>query len=323
MSKRMPEHLLPRDLLPTNLRPARQRCPKRTADRPWDFCTNQASLLLSLPGDIRNIIWEFVFERADGMHVDFSVDPTSRRGHRSVFALSMTCRYLYNETRDLPFWLNVVHLHAPVLQDLSVLCSHRYQDSPPTPPFPSRRLVEVPFHGDLASKHVALRQKAQEYVTMAMRIPHVDLVTTRMWMLLSKPDVLRALRKVHVHLGFQTNNVFLDRFYTAWDEASPYLRMLRVHTELRVSFQLRLSRRLVVQYDFRTADAEVMLSDVDRCVVMEGDLTLPEMASVNTVRFQIWHGLFEMTNALNHRLRRHSKESSSSGPCRRLGKRLE
>ncbi|GIZ43965.1 hypothetical protein CKM354_000717400 [Cercospora kikuchii] len=312
----MTEQLLSRDFSPTKQRSGRPRHSKAKTDGVRISYTNQPSMLLSLPGDIRNIIWDYVFQRADGLHVDLSVDRKRRHDYRSIFALSMTCRHLYNETRGLPLWLNVVHLHVPVLQDLSVLCSHRYQDSAPSmQPPTSRRIIEAPFCGDLASKHVALRNKAQEYVTLAMRLPHVDMITTRLWTMLSKPHILRSLRKVHVHLGFQTNNVFLERFYTAWEEVLPYLLLLRNYTELRVSFQLRLSRRLVVHYDFRTDDAEMMLSDVDRCVLREGDLTLPEMASVNAIKWRIRRGLFDMTTPRSHLPRPQVKKSSATVPC--------
>lgn len=252
----------------------------------------QRSPLLQLPGDIRNIIWDFVFHQADDVHVDFSMDQARRTDSASIFALSMTCRELYNETRDLPFWLNTVHFHVPVVQDLSVVRSHRYQNSAPALPPARRRVVEVPYNGNLASKDVALRQKAQEYITLAMRLPQVDHITTRLWEVLSRPAVLRRLRRVHVHLGFQTNNIFVERFYTAWAEVLPYLRLLRDHTELRVSFQLRLSRRLVVHYDFKV-DSEAMLQEMDQCVLVDGELSLPEIASINAVRSRVWHGLFE------------------------------
>lgn len=254
----------------------------------------QKSPFLQLPGDIRNIIYDFVFQRPDGMHIDMDADQKLHNNYHGIFALSMTCREIYIETRDLPFWLNTVHLRVPVLQDLSVVRSSRYRDSAPAPTHlaPRRKVTRKSDYGDLASTDMAIRQKAQDCVTLAMRQPHIEHITTRLWDVLNSPSTLQRLRRVHFHLGFQTNNVFIERFYTAWMEVLPYLRLLREHADLRVSFQLRLSRRLVVHYDFKVDDADAMLREMDSCVLADGELSLPELATVNAVRFRVWSGLF-------------------------------
>ena len=251
----------------------------------------QKSPFLQLPGDIRNIVYDFVFRQPDGMHVDMDADQKPYKQDRGIFALSMTCRAIYNETRDLPFWLNTVHLRVPVLQDLTVVRSSRYRDSVPASTH-RKKPAGWPHNNSLASVDMAIRQKAQDCVTLAMRLPHLDQFTTRLRSVLSSPATLQRLRRVHVHLGFQTNNVFIERFYTAWMEILPYLRLLRQHSELRVSFQLRLSRRLVVDYDFEVDDPLAMLREMDSCVLADGELTLPELAIVNAVRFRVWSGLF-------------------------------
>lgn len=137
-----------------------------------------------------------------------------------------------------------------------------------------------------------MQRKAQEYVTLAMRMPHIEHHTSCLRDLLSRPVILQRLRRVQLHLGFQTNNVFLERFYMAWTEILPYVRLLRGHVDLRLSFQLRLSRRLVVDYDFEANGSAAMLSEMDSCVLAEGELSVAELATVNAVRLRVWSGLF-------------------------------
>ncbi|KAF2193219.1 hypothetical protein K469DRAFT_551812 [Zopfia rhizophila CBS 207.26] len=59
------------------------------------MATNQASLLLALPPEIRNSVYEFYFTH------DPSVSPPSIS--RSPLALSLTCRKLHSETHALAF----------------------------------------------------------------------------------------------------------------------------------------------------------------------------------------------------------------------------
>lgn len=251
------------------------------------------SLFLQLPGDVRNIVYDFVFRTSGGIYIDTST--ASRKpcqDSRGIFALSMTCREIYSETRDLPFWFNTVHLRAPVLQDLRVVRSGGYQESALAYLAPQRMLSGKSYEGALASQDHSMQRKAQEHVTLAMRMPHIEHHTICLRDLLSRPVILHRLRRVQLHLGFQTNNVFLERFYMAWTEILPYVRLLRGHVDLRLSFQLRLSRRLVVDYDFEANGSAAMLSEMDSCVLAEGELSVAELATVNAVRLRVWSGLF-------------------------------
>ncbi|KXT12103.1 hypothetical protein AC579_7977 [Pseudocercospora musae] len=279
-------------------------------------CTARTSLL-RLPADIRNIIYHFTFFEPSGIHVDFNADsPYPRRtsiisnpdSTSSIFSLSLTCKEIYNETCNLPFWLNTTNFRVPILQDLWTLRHATFyaqpnSGTPPStawpmlPPCPGsrRRVIELP-PASLTAKSPLLRQKAQEYVTLAMRLPHLDDIMSRLNYTICEPTRIGRLNKVHIHLGSQTNNVFIERFSTAWSEVLPSLFALEAAVrDLRVSFALRLSRRMVVDYEFSVSNGGVKcLEEMDRCVVVPyaGDITLPELATINSIRSKIWKGFF-------------------------------
>ncbi|KAF7198554.1 hypothetical protein HII31_00293 [Pseudocercospora fuligena] len=281
------------------------------------FLSTSRSPFLRLPADIRNIIYNFTFFESSGIHVDFNADsPYPRRTSiisnpdttSSIFSLSLTCKEIYNETCNLPFWLNTTNFHVPILQDLWTLQNATFYAQPNSgtpsstawpmlPPSPGsrRRVIELP-PASLTAKSPLLRQKAQEYVTLAMRLPHLDDIVSRLNYTICEPTRIGRLNKVHIHLGGQTNNVFIERFFTAWSEVLPSLFALEAAVrDLRVSFALRVSRRIVVDYEFSVSNGGVKcLQEMDRCIVVPyaGDLTLPELATINSIRSKIWKGFF-------------------------------
>lgn len=296
-----------------------------------------ASPLLQLPADIRNIIYDFTFSNANGVHIDLQEDRPRARPS-DIFALSRTCKALYRETKDLPYWLNEVHLHVPLLQDLRTMRSNSELRSTNTPlvtiqPAPcvykARRMLHLPGYNGrnypsgmnssnssyLNSTLPDLRQKAQDYITLAMRLPHLEPLLARLGNLTLPSyrhpgnDFLLRMRRLHIHLGVQTENIFLERFFTTWDAVAPILRgIVQSATdcaEVRIEFQLRLSWRLQIGYEFDVRQGrEDMLAEMDLAVHRAmwlwrttGDrasaLSLPELASVNAVRERVWRSFAE------------------------------
>ena len=246
-----------------------------------------------LPGDLRNIIYEKVFYEPNGVHIDFN-DKSSGRNLQSRFALAMTCKEIRNECSGLLYWLNTFHLHVPLLQNTSRLRSTLPVVLPLRHRDPStRRFLNTPS-GDLISKSIQLRETAQRFVTMAMRLPHIDEKIAQLSRLVRNANIISQIRRCHVHLGSQTDNAFVARFLSAWSQIAPVLADLRTKTVLRVSFGLRVSRRLVVAYDFGLRDLETTMDEMDGCVVPDGDLTLPELSSINSVRSTVCHSIFTL-----------------------------
>lgn len=122
-----------------------------------------------------------------------------------------------------------------------------------------------------------------------MRLPHIHDIVSRFERVTAQPMISR-LRKVHVHLGSQTRHPFIERFFTAWGEVVPALGMLSNLTQLRVSFELRISKRLSVAYEFGVQDADKMLAEMDACVEAD-EFTLSELATLNGIRIRVW-GVF-------------------------------
>ncbi|EME79589.1 uncharacterized protein MYCFIDRAFT_81077, partial [Pseudocercospora fijiensis CIRAD86] len=281
------------------------------------FSNTPRSPFLRLPADIRNIIYNFAFFESSGIHVDFNADsPYPRRTSiisnpdttSSIFSLSITCKEIYDESCNLPFWLNTTNLHVPILQDLWTLRNATFYAQPNSgspsstawpmlPPSPAsrRRVIALP-PASLTVKSPLLRQKAQEYVTLAMRLPHLDDIVSRLNYTICEPTRIGRLNRVHIHLGSQTNNVFIERFFTAWSAVLPSLFALEAAVrDLRVSFALRVSRRMVVDYEFSVSNGGVKcLEEIDRCVVVPyaGELTIPELGTINSIRSRIWKGFF-------------------------------
>lgn len=252
-----------------------------------------ASSLLALPADVRNIIYGLVFFESDGIHLDLTRCRYSE-GLRDTFALALTCREVYNETRGLPYWLNVIHLHVPVLQNMESTCTTKGPLTtwpvPQMNPFGSGQGVSRSIV--LPDQNSALRHRSQEFVSLATRRPHAKDIAYHLSRFVNKPSTLSQLRRVHVHLGSQVNNTFVERFFQAWAEVKDLLRKLNAALQLRISFQLRLSRRLVLTYDFEVTTAEKTLADLDACVKTDEALTLPELSTINCVRLRIWNTFF-------------------------------
>lgn len=66
--------------------------------------------------------------------------------------------------------------------------------------------------------------------------------------------------------------------------------MLNSATELRICFELRISKRLSVAYNFGVQNADKTLAEMDACVKAD-DFTLPELATLNGIRVRVW-GVF-------------------------------
>lgn len=246
-----------------------------------------------LPGDLRNIIYEKVFYEPNGVHIDFN-DKSAGRNLQTRFALAVTCKEIRDECSGLLYWLNTFHLHVPLLQNTSRLRSTLPVVLPLRHLDPStRRFLNTPT-GDLISKSIQLRETAQRFVTMAMRLPHIDEKIDQLSRLVKNTVVISQIRHCHVHLGSQTDNAFVARFLSAWNQVAPVLADLRTKTELRVSFGLRVSKRLVVAYEFGLRDLETTMQDMDGCVIPDGDLTLPELSSINSVRSTVCHSIFTL-----------------------------
>lgn len=263
--------------------------------------------LLELPPDIRNIVYSLVFHEPNGVNIDFEQDD-ALSVLDSFSALTRTCKTTWNECRDLPYWLNSFHFHVPVLQDLSRL---RVLDSPPIVLPLSKEYAFLRRRIDIAPQKLTvespqLRAKAQEFITLAMRLPHIDPVISRLQDLTIRTSLLSKLRLVCVHLGSQTNNTFVARFFTAWTHVLPQLLDIRKHADLRITFDLRVSRRLVVHYAFGMRDLPSTLEQLDQCVQLE-ELTLPEMSTINSVRTRICEDAF----SVEHLPLAHSSRSRS------------
>lgn len=245
---------------------------------------NGRSYLLAIPPDVRNIIYELVFRQIDGIHLD--LDSEEPLLPSSSFALARTCRQIRDECRDLPFWLNTFHFHVPILRTPRKQCPAMY--SPP-PLQQYQRKLDIRPDYDLTASTQALRQTAREFVTAAMRLPHIDVMLVRLEKLIRIPSLISRMRRVHLDLGSQTDNVFIARFVSAWTQIAPILDDLFAEcSAARVSFQLRVSRRLVVDWDLgKEADLEYRLVKLVDWLDIGEELTLPELSVINTVRITI------------------------------------
>lgn len=72
--------------------------------------------------------------------------------------------------------------------------------------------------------------------------------------------------------------------------------MLSTRTVLRISFELMISKRLSVVYDFGVQNAEKTLEEMDACVEAE-DFTLSELAILNGIRVRVWGVFFGSEDA--------------------------
>ncbi|KAK4499165.1 hypothetical protein PRZ48_009677 [Zasmidium cellare] len=224
--------------------------------------------LLTLPADVRNIIYDLVFHEPNGISIDFTNSQADKSQH-TTFALALTCKEIHNETRNLPYWLNVYHFHVPVLQNMESL----FTAAGPLSAWPVPQTNPI---GIRRNEGGMVKQKAQDFVSSATRSPHARDVAENLSRAIDQTWVMFKLRKVHVHLGSQINHTFVERFFHAWREVEASLCRLRGRVDLRISFELRISRWLVVEYDFGVGSPEQTLAEMDRCVKVDGALTLPE-----------------------------------------------
>lgn len=255
---------------------------------------------LGLPAELREIVYDLVFDVQQGVHLNFE-HSQDRRIPPSQFALSSTCKQIYHECKDLLYWLNTFHFNVPILEEPEQIAVRNYRTSTPIVlPLPQviqshyrkRHMATAP--GNLASPNRHLREKAQHFITLAMRLPHIDQMISRLERTVSQPTLSR-LRRVHVHLGSQMRHPFIERFFGAWNEVAPALMMLNTLTELRISFELRISKRLSVAYEFGVQDADKTLAEMDSCVTAD-DFSLPELATLNGIRVRVW-GVFFGTDS--------------------------
>lgn len=253
-----------------------------------------ASALLSLPADTRNIIYNLVFQEPDGIHIDFT-NHQSPKGTLTVFALALTCREIYHETSLLPYWLNIFHFHVPILQDMETILATAIP--PDKSPVSQGWHVGSRKEGSevlpLCKTTGALEQKSEEFVSMATQSPHAKDLANLLANAVNESQFVSRLRKIHIHLGSQINNTFVEKFFRVWHEVEDPLRKLSTRAQLRISFELRLSRRLIVEYDFQVAGPEKTLSDMDCCVTGDAILTLPEVSTINAVRMRLWRTFFQ------------------------------
>ena len=156
----------------------------------------------------------------------------------------------------------------------------------------------VPQIDPFAVRKDTTKQKAQDFVSSATRSPHARDVAENLSRAIDQTWVMFKLRKVHVHLGWQVNHTFVERFFHAWRVVEASLCRLRGRVDLRISFELRISRWLVVEYDFGVGSPEQTLAEMDRCVKVDGVLTLPEISTINAVRLRVWRTFFEREGAL-------------------------
>lgn len=239
--------------------------------------------LLQLPPDIRNIIYDFVFFEPKGISIDFTEYYRTSSRH-TIFALAMTCKEIYKETRGLPYSLNVYHFQVPVLQNMESL----FTTASPFSTWPVPR-------PDAFRESNALGQKSKQFVSSATRSPLAIDVAQSLSEAIDQTWVMSKLRRVHIHLGSQTNHTFVERFFHAWSEVDDSLCRLRARSDLRISFELRISRWLVVQYSFNVGSPEETLAEMDYCVKVDGVLTLPEISTINAVRLSVWRTFFQRT----------------------------
>lgn len=108
--------------------------------------------------------------------------------------------------------------------------------------------------------------------------------------------VIDRIRNVHIHLGSQVRHPFIERFFTAWGQVAPALSIISARTNVRVSFELRISKRLSVAYGFGIQNADQTLSEMDACVEAE-EFTLSELAILNGVRVRVWGAFFGTEDA--------------------------
>ncbi|KAK4629739.1 hypothetical protein CLAFUW4_08481 [Fulvia fulva] len=142
--------------------------------------------------------------------------------------------------------------------------------------------------------------KTLQFVTMAMRDPHLDEIMHRLDAVVGQARITSKLRTVHIDLGSITNNTFLERFFHAWDEVAPRLAAMSgnvtVGSEIRLIFQVRLSRRFVVDYDFTLKERIAAIREMDLCVSRGAydveDFTLPELGTINAMRKRVWETFF-------------------------------
>lgn len=266
-------------------------------DASTDQQRQYAVSLLQLPANVRNIIYNFVFFEPQGIHIDFSQSGWCE-SLRAVYALALTCKAVFRECHGLPCWLNVVHFHAPVLENVeSGLTTAGPLETWSAPQMmPSGCSQRGTASLDLSVNRAALRQKAQEFVALAVRSQHAREIANRLSRMIDQPRRMSHLRRIHAHLGSQVNNVYVERFFHAWDEVGSSLRKLSAQAELRIFFDLRISRRLVVAYEFDVTGAEKTLVDLDRCVKLDGVLTLPELSTINALRLRLWNTFFAKVN---------------------------
>ncbi|EME44043.1 hypothetical protein DOTSEDRAFT_71747 [Dothistroma septosporum NZE10] len=265
--------------------------PKLLPKTPNSTSSSPQCAFLSLPPDIRNMIYDLVFHCPDGILIDFT--HSYHLGLGTLPSLASTCRQIYDESHDLPYWLNTFHFRLPVFRDLQALRAI------------SPSMLKFPLPARDPSPRRLIRpadEKGSElrFVTMAMRDPHLEEIMQNFEEVVGQWRVTNRLRKVHVDLGSITNNTFLERVFHAWEEVAPRLAALsgsmRIGSETRLIFRLRLSKRFIVDYDFTLRERMATMREMDACVSRGAfdveEFTLPELGTINAMRKRVWDTFF-------------------------------